>query len=326
MPRVVIFDEIGDADVLHIVDEPLTEPASGEVRVRIEAIGINRADQMMRTGFYLRAAQLPRARLGCEGTGIIDAIGPGVDNVAVGDAVLITAVPDMDIRGTYAEYTNVPATSVIPRPAGVDPTTAAALWVVYSTAYGALIEKARMQPGDHLLITAASSAVGLAAIQVANQIGAIPIAVTRSAAKKEELLSAGAAAVITTDTEDVVKATQRYTNGVGVDIILDSIMGPGLLDLAKAAKFSGTLVTVGWLDTRPAPFPMNWPLTMFSYISFEHTTDPAVVHRTAAFLTAGLRIGVIRPKVDKVFNLNDIANAHRYLEQGQQVGKVVVTV
>ena len=71
---------------------------------------------------------------------------------------------------------------------------------------------------------------------------------------------------------------------------------------------------------------MNWPLTMFSYISFEHTTDPAVVHRTAAFLTAGLRIGVIRPKVDKVFNLNDIANAHRYLEQGQQVGKVVVTV
>ena len=253
MPRVVIFDEIGDADVLHIVDEPLTEPASGEVRVRIEAIGINRADQMMRTGFYLRAAQLPRARLGCEGTGIIDAIGPGVDNVAVGDAVLITAVPDMDIRGTYAEYTNVPATSVIPRPAGVDPTTAAALWVVYSTAYGALIEKARMQPGDRLLITAASSAVGLAAIQVANQIGAIPIAVTRSAAKKEELLSAGAAAVITTDTEDVVKATQRYTNGVGVDIILDSIMGPGLLDLAKAAKFSGTLVTVGWLDTRPAP-------------------------------------------------------------------------
>jgi NADPH:quinone reductase len=233
MPRVVVFDEIGDADVLHIVDEPLVDPAAGEVRVRIEAIGVNRADQMMRTGVYARPARLPHARLGCEGTGIVDAVAPDVDNIAVGDAVIIIAVPDMDIRGTYAEYTNVPATAVIPRPMGLDPSTAAALWMVYSTAYGALIEKAKMQPGDHILITAASSAVGLAAIQVANQIGAIPIAATRNSAKKNDLLSAGAAAVITTDTDDVVEAATKHTNGNGVDIIFDSVMGP---DCSRSPK------------------------------------------------------------------------------------------
>ena len=188
-----------------------------------------------------------------------------------------------------------------------------------------------MQPGDHVLITAASSAVGLAAIQIANQIGAIPFAVTRSAVtrsavKKDDLLAAGAAAVITSDTEDVVQAAREYTHGVGVEIILHSIMGPGLLEFAKAAKFGGTLITVGWLDTRPAPFPMSWPLTIHSYLSFEHTLDPAVVHRTADFLNAGLRTGVIRPTIDKVFTLDQIVDAHRYLERGQQVGKVVVTV
>jgi hypothetical protein len=118
MPRTVIFGEIGEADVLQIGEEPIIEPAEGEVRVKIEAFGINRADQMLRIGVYARPAQLPHARLGCEGTGIIDAVGPGVDKVEVGDAVVITAVPEMDTRGTYAEYTNVPATSVISRPSG----------------------------------------------------------------------------------------------------------------------------------------------------------------------------------------------------------------
>ena len=191
MPRVVVFDKTGAPDVLHLVDEPVTEPGPGEVRVKIEAAGVNRLDQLMRSGAYPRPFQLPHARLGCEGTGIIDALGPGVDAVSVGDQVIITAVPAMDLNGTYAEYTVVPAASVIPRPAGLDANSAAALWVAYSTAYGALVEKAGMRPGDHVLITAASSSVGLAAIQVANQIGAVPLAVTRHAAKKEALEAAG---------------------------------------------------------------------------------------------------------------------------------------
>jgi NADPH2:quinone reductase len=326
MPRVVVFDETGTPDVLQIVDEPVIEPAAGEVRIRIEAFGVNPLDQMMRAGFYPGPFRLPHARLGCEGTGTIDAVGPEVEGFTIGDAVIITAVPAMDLNGTYAEYTTVPVGSVIPRPTGLEATSAAALWVAYSTAYGALIEKAGMRPGDHVLITAASGSVGLAAIQIARQIGAIPLAVTRSSAKEADLLAAGAAAVFASDRDDVAKAAREYTRGAGVEIILDSVMGPGLAELASAAASNGTLVTVGWLDPRPASFPMNAPLRIFRYMSFEHTLDPVVVRRMAAFLTAGLRTGALNPTVDTVFTLDNIVAAHRYLEQGDLVGKIVVTV
>jgi NADPH:quinone reductase-like Zn-dependent oxidoreductase len=323
MARVVVYDAFGGADVLRIVDEQIDEPGTGELRVKIEAFGVNRLDQMMRAGEYPAPIRLPRARLGVEGTGTVDAVGPGVDGFSIGDDVIITSVPDAVTRGTYAEYAIVAANRVIARPDGLDAVGAAALWVSYSTAYGALVEKAAMRPGDHVLITAASSGVGLAAIQIANQIGAIPLAVTRSPDKVDGLLRAGAAAVFGADGEDVAEAARSYTGGAGVDVIMDSVMGPGLAQLAGAAKVGGTLVSVGWLDTRPASFPMN-PLTIYRYASFEHTLDPVAVRRIAAFLHAGLRSGALRPSVDRVFPFADVADAHRYLEQGQQMGKVVV--
>jgi len=326
MPRVVVFDETGAPDVLQIVDEPVAEPGPGEVRVKIEAVGVNRLDQLMRSGAFPRPFRLPHARLGCEGTGTIDALGPDVAGISVGDPVIITAVPAMELNGTYAEYTVMPASAVIPRPAGLDAVSAAALWVAYSTAYGALVEKAGMRPGDHVLITAASSSVGLAAIQVANQIGAVPLAVTRHSAKKDALLAAGATAVIATDQDDIVKAARAYTDEEGVEIIVDSVMGPGLAELATAAKRGGTLLTVGWLDPRPASMPMVAPLTIHRYMSFEHVLNPVVVRRMAAFLTAGLRTGALHPAIDKVFTLDEIADAHRHLEEGRQVGKIVVTI
>ncbi|MGW6118365.1 zinc-dependent alcohol dehydrogenase family protein [Nocardia sp. NPDC055165] len=326
MSRVVVFDATGTPEVLQIVDEPVGDPGPGEVRIKVEAVGINRLDQMIRAGMSPRPIRLPHARLGIEATGTIDALGSGVAGWATGDAVIVTAVPDMDTNGTYAEHLVLPADRVVARPAGLDAISAAALWVAYSTAYGALVEKAGMQPGDHVLITAASSGVGLAAIQIANQIGAIPLAVTRSAAKERTLLDAGAVAVIVTDRDDVVEATHRHTNGIGADIVLDSVMGPGLAELADAAtRFSGRLITVGWLDPRPAPYPAS-PITMIRYMSFEHTLDPAAVHRITAFLTAGIRTGALRPIIDTVFALDDIVAAHRYLEQGHHTGKIVVTI
>ena len=329
MPRVVVFDEAGPPEVLRIVDEPVGEPAAGEVRVKIKAIGVNRLDQIVRSGTVpqpIGPTALPHARLGCEGTGTIDALGPGVEGFSVGDPVIITAVPRMDVNGTYAEYTVVPAGTVIHRPAELNATHAAAMWVAYSTAYGALVEKAAVRPGDHVLITAASSSVGLAAIQVANQIGAVPVAVTRRTSKKAGLLAAGAAAAIATDQEDVNEVVRRYTDGAGADIILDFVMGPGLPELAKAAKRGGILLTAGWLEPQPAPIPMTWPLTIIGYAGFEHTTDSTVVRRIVAFLTAGLRTGALQPHVSKVFDLDDIVAAHHYLEQGERFGKIVVTV
>ncbi|MFB4302619.1 zinc-dependent alcohol dehydrogenase family protein [Actinomadura sp. NTSP31] len=327
MPRVVVFDEFGGPEVMHVVEERVVEPAAGEVRVRIEAFAVNPLDQLMRSGTSPAPVPLPHARLGVEGTGVIDAVGPEATGLQIGDPVILAAIPDASVSGSYAEYTTVPASRVVARPAGLGITEAAAIWVAYSTAYGALIEKARMRPGDHVLITAASGGVGRAAMQIANQIGAVPIAVTRHTAKKDDLIAAGAAAVIATDHVDVVEAVRQHTGGTGADIVLDLVMGPGQQDLLKAARPGGTLVAAGFLDPRPTSFPGGTPLTIFGYRSFEHTLDPVVVKRMAAFMNAGVRLGALRPAIGKVFDLDDIVEAHRHLEKGLDAGKkIVVTV
>ncbi|GIE85505.1 zinc-dependent alcohol dehydrogenase family protein [Actinoplanes regularis] len=326
MPRVVVFDETGGPEVLRVVEEPVVEPATGEVRVRIEAFAVNPLDQMVRAGQSPRPVRLPNARLGVEGTGVIDALGSGVTGLAVGDPVILAALPEFATKGAYAEYITVSASQVVPRPAGLDVTDAAAFWVTYFTAYGALVERAGMRPGDQVLITAASGGVGRAAIQIANQIGAVPIAVTRHTAKVRSLLDAGAAAVIATDREDVAESTRRHTAGAGADIILDAVLGPGLAELSLAARLGGTLAVVGWLDPRPASFPANPSLTIHRYMAFADMTDPQTVSRVAAFLSAGVRTGALRPRVDRVFGLDDIVEAHRYLEKGTPEGKIVVTV
>jgi NADPH:quinone reductase-like Zn-dependent oxidoreductase len=326
MPRVVVFDEFGGPEVMHVVEEPVVDPGAGEVRVRIEAFAVNPLDQMVRSGTSPAPIPLPPARLGVEGTGVIDALGAGVTGLEIGDPVILAAVPDASVRGSYAQYTTLPASRVVARPAGLAVPEAAAIWVAYSTAYGALVEKAGMRPGDHVLVTAASGGVGRAAMQIANQIGAVPIALTRHRAKTDDLLAAGAAAVIATDRSDVAEAVRHHTGGTGADIVLDLVMGPGQPDLLRAARPGATLVTAGFLDPRPTPFPAAPTLRIFSYRSFEHTLDPVVVRRMSAFLNAGVRLGALRPAIDRVFALDDVADAHRHLEKGQHTGKIVVTV
>lgn len=327
MARAVFFDEFGGPEVLHLVDEPVPEPAPGEVVVRIEAFAVNPLDQLMRSGVSPAPVPLPHARLGVEGTGVIDALGPGATGFDVGDPVLLVAIPDAYARGSYAEYTTVPVTQVVARPAGLEVTEAAAIWVGFSTAYGALVAKAGVRSGDRVLISAASGGVGRAAVQVARQLGAVPIALTRSAAKAEELYALGADSVIVADGTDLAQAVAHHTGGEGADIVLDLVMGPGQTELVKALRSGGTLVTAGILDPRPTPFPAGAALTLHTYRSFEHTLDPEVVRRMAAFLSAGLRLGNLRPAVGRVFALDDVVEAHRHLESGRHDGrKIVVSV
>jgi NADPH:quinone reductase-like Zn-dependent oxidoreductase len=280
----------------------------------------------MRSGASPAPVPLPHARPGLEGTGVIDALGPEITRLETGAPVILTAIPDANVRGSYAEYTTVPANRVIARPAGLAITEAAAIWVAYSTAYGALVEKAGMRPGDHVLITAASGGVGRAAMQIANQIGAVPIAVTRDTAKKDDLFAAGAAAVIATDHEDVPEAVRRHTGGTGADIVLDLVMGPGQQELLKAGRPGGSLVAAGFLDPRPTLFPRS-ALTIFSYRGFDYVLNDVVVKRMAAFMNAGVRLGALRPAIAKVFALDDVVEAHHHLEKGLHGGKkLVVTV
>ncbi|MDP4505812.1 zinc-dependent alcohol dehydrogenase family protein [Nonomuraea turcica] len=324
--RAVLFHELGGPDVLKIEEVRLDAPGPGEVHVRIDAIGLNRAEALFRAGSYYYQPALPGSRLGFEAAGMVEAVGPNVAGFAPGDAVSIISDQEMSRHGVYADRVNVPAQSLLPRPAPVDAITGAALWTTYLTAYGALVEVGRTNPGDSVVITAASSSVGLAAIQIANHLGAVPIAVTRTAAKSTRLLQSGAAHVIAADEGDLVSRVHAVTDGKGARIVFDAVGGPGLSELAETVAADGLLIVYGRLDPRPAPLPMNWPIAVHGFNVDLITADPDRMSRARAFMEAGLRTGTLKPAIDRTFDLADIVEAHRHLESNTQIGKIVVTV
>lgn len=268
-------------------------PGPGQVAVRIEALGLNRAEALFRSGTYYYQPALPASRLGYEASGVVEAIGEGVTELAVGDPVTTGPGIEMSAQGVYAERVVLPESAVLPRPASVDAVTGAASWLTYTTAYGGLLETAGLRPGDHVLITGASSGVGTAAIQVARRIGAIPLATTRTEAKRQGLLDAGAAEVIVSggDAETVAKEVRRLTGGRGAEVIFDAIGGPGFRPLAEALAEGGTVLVYGWLDRRPAEIPWNWPFTIHTYANMTLTATPGGRRRSTAFLNAGLADG-----------------------------------
>src|SRR5262245_47486939 len=197
MPRIVRFHQIGGPEVLKGAEEPLVQPKQGEVRLQVQALGLNRAEVMFRSGAYLEVAQLP-SRLGYEAAGVVDAIGPGVSGVKIGDRVSTIPAFGLSAHGVYGESAVVPAFAVASYPEQFAPEQGAAVWMQYMTAWIGLIERGRLEKGQIALITAASSSVALAAIQIAKAAGATTIAATRKAAKKPRLLQAGADHVVVT--------------------------------------------------------------------------------------------------------------------------------
>jgi NADPH:quinone reductase-like Zn-dependent oxidoreductase len=328
MTRVVRFHETGGPEVLRFENLDIGAPGKGEMRVRVEAIGLNRAEASFRAGRYLEAAKLP-ARVGYEASAVIETLGEGVTGFAPGEAVSVIPAFSMNRYGIYAEAAIVPASAVVKRPAGLGPVEAAAVWMQYLTAYGALIDIARIAKGDAVLIPAASSSVGLAAIQLCNQVGAVPIASTRTSAKAAALREAGAAHVIATTEQDLVAEIMRITGGQGARVIFDPVAGPGVEKLVDAVKHRGILIVYGNLSGQPTPFPRGASrkaLTMRGYTLFEITSDAERRARAIDFVTRGLEAGSLKPIVDKTFPLERIVDAHRYLESNQQFGKIIVTV
>ena len=200
----------------------------------------------------------------------------------------------------------------------------------YLTAYGALIDIAGLKTGDTVVIPAASSSVGLAAIQIANKVGAVPVALTRGSSKRQALLDAGAAHVIATDEQDLVKEVLGLTGGKGARVVFDPVGGPTVAKLAQATARLGILFLYGALSTEPTPLPLfdvlgKW-LTIRGYVLMEITGDPARLERGKAFVNEGLADGSLKPIIARTFPLEEIVEAHRYLESNQQIGKIVVTV
>ena len=204
MAKVVRFHELGEPEVLKIEQVEVPPPGKGEVQIAVKALGLNRAESMFRRGEYVEQPKLP-ARNGYEAAGTVKAIGPDVQGIKPGDAVSTIPAFSLNQYGVYGDLVNVPAYAVAHHPASLSWEQAASIWMQYLTSYGALIEIAGLKSGEAVVIPAASSSVGLASIQIANKVGAVPIALTRGNSKRQALVDAGAAHVIAIDEQDLVK-------------------------------------------------------------------------------------------------------------------------
>ncbi|GGG89511.1 zinc-dependent alcohol dehydrogenase family protein [Edaphobacter dinghuensis] len=326
--KVVRFHQTGGPEVLQIEELPLPEPGAGEVRLRIKAIGLNRAEVMFREGKYL-VDPTPPSVLGYEASGTVEAIGEGVDRSWLGKTVSTIPAFIIGKYGVYGEAAVVPIYAVAEYPAKLSPEEGTSIWMQYMTAYGALIRIANLTRGDYVLITAASSSVGIAAIEMVKAEGGISIATTRTSAKKAELQALGADHVIVTDEEDLVKRVQEITGGKGARIVFDPIGGKGLEALAAATTHSGIIIEYGALATDPTPYPLFTALakqlTIRGYTLFEVVENPEWMAKARQYVFDHLANGDFKPCIDKVFPLSQIVEAHRYMESNQQIGKIVVT-
>jgi NADPH2:quinone reductase len=327
--KIVRFHQTGAAEVLQIEDMPEAEPGLDEVRIRVHALGLNRAEVLLREGRYLEKPVLP-SRIGYEASGVIEALGAQVQGFQVGDRVSTVPCFSQTKYGVYGEWAIVPARALAKYPDNLTDIEATSIWMQYLTAYGALIELGDLSPGQTVLITAASSSVGFASIQIARHQGAKVIATTRGESKKQALLDAGAHHVIVTDSGDLVKEVLAASAGKGADIIFDAVAGPMLLKLAKAAAYEASIFIYGALSLETTAFPLQLALKkglgVKGYTMFQVTDDAARFARGKDYIYAGLKEGSLVPVIDKVFPFDQIVSAHRYMESNEQKGKIVIQV
>lgn len=325
MPKAIRFHELGGPEVLRFEDMPDRRPGAGEVLLTVEAVGLNRAESMFFHGHYLEQAELPSG-LGYEAVGTVGAVGAGVDASLVGRRVATIPGFSMNRYPVLAETAVVPESVLVPVPAGTAITDAAAVWMQYSTAYGALVHYAAVGAGDPVLITAASSSVGLAAIQVVRAQGGVSIAATRTAAKRAQLEALGADHVVVTDDEDIVARVHEITGGAGARVVFDPIGGEGMNKLGQATATGGSIFLYGMLAEGPTPFPLaafGRRIAMFGY-TFNELRDTPAWEVMKRYISEHLADGSFRPTVARVFPFAETVEAYRYLESNQQIGKVVV--
>lgn len=328
MSKVVRIHQIGGPEVLTIEDLPVGDPGPGEARVRIEAIGLNRSEAMYRKGGYFVPPTLP-SLMGYEAAGVLEAVGSGVTGFAIGDRVGVLPNYRLGEYGVYAERAIVPARSLIATPPQLSSIEAASIWMQYFTAFG-IVAAGRAALGDYVLIPAASSSVGLAAIQIANWVGAEPIALTRTGAKAKALTALGARHVVASGESDVVAEVMRITGGKGVRVVFDPVGGTYVETLAKAMADEGILIIYGGLSGEATPYP-HWSaalksLSLRGWVASYIWNTPQRFELYRSLILRGLTGGQLKPVIAKTFPFSQIVDAHRYLESNQQVGKIVVTM
>jgi len=328
--KVVRFHEFGGPDVLKVENVPDPMPGPGEVRVRAEAIGVGVPDILMRRGNYDWIPPLP-VTPGNELAGTVDAVGDGVDTVAVGDRVYVNSRELPARGGGYAEAMAVPAGAAFAMPDDVDAVQAVALGN-YQLSWLLLNYASTPRAGDRILVHAAAGGVGSAIVQVAKSMGLEVFGIAGSKAKADYVTEQGADAVIDRNAEDIGTRVAELTGGDGVDFIYDSVAGPGLSkDFAMLAPM-GMIVMFGYLGGDPDPdlfahmrakFGDSIAFRLFSI----HVLDnkPAIRRGAMKSAMAALAAGEITPHIHATMPLGEAAAAHRLIEGGSVTGKIVLT-
>jgi NADPH:quinone reductase-like Zn-dependent oxidoreductase len=327
MPKAIRFSQLGGPEILHFEDIPERQPGSGEVLLKVEAVGLNRAESLYYRGFYMEKVNLPSG-LGYEALGKVTAVGPQVDPTLVGKRFGTIPGFSMNQYPVLAQEAIVPARVLAAVPDSLSAIEGAAVWMQYCTAYGALVPFGKVKGGDFVIITAASSSVGLAAIQIVKAQGGISIAATRTSAKKDQLMALGADHVIVTEVEDLVARVQAITGGKGARIVFDPVGGDYINKLAQATANGGTIFLYGMLSGEPTPFPMavfGRSIGMFGYTFGELLGTPEW-ETMKKYIYDRLANGSFKPEIARTFPFDQTVEAYKYLESNQQIGKVVITL
>ena len=321
MPHAIRIANVGGPEVLEWVEVPTPEPQEGEALVRHTAIGVNFIDTYQRSGLY--KVQLPFT-LGNEGAGVVEAVGPGVTEVKVGDRVVYEGA-----LGSYAEVRTVPAKRLNRIPDGIDDKTAAASCLKGLTAYYLLRRTFRVEPGHTILFHAAAGGVGQIACQWAKALGATVIGTVGSDEKVALARNNGCDHVINYRSEDFVARVKEITGGKGVDVAYDAVgkdTFPGSLDCLRRL---GMWVSFGQSSGPPPAFPVLLLLEKGSIYVTRPTTAHYLAERSdleagAAELFKVLADGTVKVAIGQEFALKDAADAHRALEGRKTTGATVL--
>lgn len=323
--KAVVCAQVGGPEVLAIAERPDLVAGPGEVLISVRATALNRADLLQRRGLYPPPPGASEI-LGLECSGVVAKLGAGASRFGVGERVMALLA-----GGGYAEQVVVHEDLLLPVPARLSFTEAAAVPEAFLTASEALLVEADLAPGQAVLVTAAASGVGSAAVQIAKQRGAWVIA-SASSGKLPAVLELGADLALDRDRDDYVAAVLAGTAGRGVQAIVDFIGASALSRHQACLAPRGRLVVVGLLGGGTAPLDLSLllmkrqrlcGLVMRSRSLAEKTELTARFRRE---LWPALDAGTLSPRLDRVFPLADVALAHRHMEQNLNIGKVVLEV
>jgi len=317
--KAIRIHEDGGPEVLRYEDAPDPVPQPGDVLVHLRAASLNHLDLWVRKG--LPSVPKPRI-LGADGAGTLDdgervVINPGLDH---GNGRITVVGEHMD--GTHAELIAVPEENVYPMPAELSFEEAAAFPLVFETAYRMLVTKAAIQPGEWVLVWGIGSGVATAALQIAKALGACAIVTSSSDEKLARASELGADATVNHASGDVVAAVKEATEGRGADIVVEHV-GAATWQRTLQAVRAGGRVTVCGATTGPNPPAALHRIWWKQLTVFGSTMGTKQDFEGAYELIAG---GRARPIVDRVFPLAEAATAHEYLEAGEQLGKVVLSI